>query len=347
MADYVTHQHSSTGRISKMGDRTLVWTRQMIEACVSLSAEDNNSTSEGDQPALFAPILPIPLEEQSYYLDELLEEDLLRHVSGLAIHDASLLPSLPEQFQDLPRLSLDDAIRTPHDVLYQISLGIDLFSPTFIGAATDGGIALDFSFPQPASLSGHVVERADNGFQDQTSNKTDMIQDQGQPPHNEINALGIDMWSPHHATDLNPLRPNCECYTCRRHHRAFVHHLLITSEMLGWVLLQIHNLHVIDLFFAGIRTSIANGEFDRDRHVFERVYQSDFPPQTGQGPRIRGYQFKSIGKGEPKANPLAYRSLDNDDDAGTPHQMAEDNRGNSLEEEVGIVDDMFGNSVQK
>ncbi len=41
--------------------------------------------------------------------------------------------------------------------------------------------------------------------------------------------------------------------------------------------------------------------------------------------RIRGYQFKSVGRGEPKANPLAYRALDDG-------SVTEDNRGNSLDE---------------
>ncbi len=304
MADYVTHQNSSTGRISKMGDRTLAWTRQMIEDYASLSSEDVEDTST--HPALFAPILPIPLEEQSYYLDELQEEDLLRHVSGLTIHDASVVPQLSEPFQDLPRLSLDEAIRTPHDLLYQISLGLDLFAPTFIGAATDGGIALDFSFPQPPPTqpSSFNAEQANNGPrpQSQPSSNTEQANDAHQEQTTPNNApLGIDMWLTHHATDLSPLRANCECYTCTRHHRAYVHHLLIASEMLGWVLLQVHNLHVMDLFFAAIRNSIENGEFDRDKHIFGRWYQSQFPPQTGQGPR---YVFSLI-----SPIPASYRTL--------------------------------------
>ena len=64
----------------------------------------------------------------------------------------------------------------------------------------------------------------------------------------ELEPLGLDLWSPTYATDLSPLREGCECYACGSHHRAYVRHLLDAKEMLGWVLLQIHNHHTLDVF---------------------------------------------------------------------------------------------------
>jgi queuine tRNA-ribosyltransferase len=81
------------------------------------------------------------------------------------------------------------------------------------------------------------------------------------------------------------LREGCSCYACTDHHRAFLKHLLAAKEMLGWVLLQIHNYHVLDAFFADIRASINAGTFEADVEKFSRCYDADFPAKTGQGPR--------------------------------------------------------------
>jgi hypothetical protein len=41
--------------------------------------------------------------------------------------------------------------------------------------------------------------------------------------------------------DKGPLLPGCGCFACRRHSRAYVHHMLNTHEMLADVLLEAHN----------------------------------------------------------------------------------------------------------
>ncbi|RHW72447.1 queuine tRNA-ribosyltransferase [Trypanosoma brucei equiperdum] len=44
------------------------------------------------------------------------------------------------------------------------------------------------------------------------------------------------------AVDINPLSQACVCSTCRRHTRAYVHHLLTVQEMNSCILLVVHNL---------------------------------------------------------------------------------------------------------
>ncbi|RKP17817.1 tRNA-guanine transglycosylase [Rozella allomycis CSF55] len=46
-----------------------------------------------------------------------------------------------------------------------------------------------------------------------------------------------------HVEDAKPLVNDCKCYACEHHIRAYINHLLKTREMLGFVLLQIHNIH--------------------------------------------------------------------------------------------------------
>jgi queuine tRNA-ribosyltransferase len=46
-----------------------------------------------------------------------------------------------------------------------------------------------------------------------------------------------------HAEDDAPLDAACTCTTCRLYSRAYLRHLAISGEMLGGVLLSIHNIH--------------------------------------------------------------------------------------------------------
>jgi queuine tRNA-ribosyltransferase subunit QTRTD1 len=164
---------------------------------------------------------------------------------------------------------------------------MDIFTIPFIGFATDAGIALTFQFPQPLPESRST----------------------GSTPV----PLGIDMWDTTHAISLLPLSKSCSCYTCTSHHRAYIQHLLSAKEMLGWTLLQIHNHHILSEFFTDIQDSIRKGSFDADVDVFARSYESELPEKSGQGPRARGYHFKSEGPGEAKKNRPAWGNLGGDE----------------------------------
>ncbi|RNF01573.1 putative queuine tRNA-ribosyltransferase [Trypanosoma rangeli] len=52
----------------------------------------------------------------------------------------------------------------------------------------------------------------------------------------------IDLNDDCFAEDIRPLSPDCNCYTCKRHMRAYIHHLLTVQEMNSKTLLVIHNL---------------------------------------------------------------------------------------------------------
>jgi len=250
MADLVLDQKASLKRVEKMGDRTATWTQEMMTGI----ADVDESNPEAHQPALFAPILPVEKELQSLYLDQL-QDEWESQVQGLVVYNPSSVSIVPESLSALPRASLDEP-SNPEEVLRSVSLGVDILTIPFIGAATDAGTALDFEFPC-------------------------RLVNQQEPPK----SLGMDMWSAQYATDLSPLRGGCPCYTCSKHHRAYVQHLLSAKEMLGWVLLQIHNHQVLDDFFAGIRSSIGKGTYEKDTERFERVYERHWPEKTGHGPR--------------------------------------------------------------
>ncbi|KAI9828375.1 MAG: hypothetical protein M1832_002803 [Thelocarpon impressellum] len=296
MADVVHGQAPGNRRILKMEERTASWTEQMADAIAAQAPSTKTAGMDAVLPmdidgcpplrrsAFFAPVIPVSREEQKYYLYRL-QEDMVGQLSGLAIYDSSSIAELHDGLLSLPRLGVG-APESPHRVLRDVSLGMDLFTLPFVGASTDAGIALDVTFPPPQ-----------NG---------DAVRDVSQT----MKPMAIDMWEQSHAADLSPLRKGCGCYACTKHHRAYVQHLMVAKEMLGWVLLQIHNLQVMDDFFTGVRASISGGTFEEGRSAFELAYEEKLPEKTGEGPRIRGYQFKTSGAGEAKKNAPAYRTLD-------------------------------------
>lgn len=246
MGDVVEHKPSPK-RVEKMGDRTQAWLKDLIE---SIQDADDGAPDT----ALFVPILPVEPEQQFFYL-QALEDDYSDSLSGVVLYDANSVSSIPKKLNYLPRMSIAD-LGSPHKVLNAAASGIDIFVIPFIGQATDAGIALDFSFPaKPRGKYDTLV------------------------------SLGLDMWSSAHASDTSPLRADCKCYTCLNHHRAYIQHLLSAKEMLGWILLQVHNHCTMDELFSGVRKCIREGSLEKELQNFSMVYEAELPARTGQGPR--------------------------------------------------------------
>jgi len=91
------------------------------------------------------------------------------------------------------------------------------------------------------------------------------------------------------------LDPACECPTCARYSRAYLHHLTKTKETLGWQLLGKHNLHFYHRLMREIRESILAGRFlELYREKRELLHEDDLDnPVFDQGrkpvkPRLLG-----------------------------------------------------------
>jgi queuine tRNA-ribosyltransferase len=57
-------------------------------------------------------------------------------------------------------------------------------------------------------------------------------------------------------TDLDPLDPDCGCYTCRHFTRAYLHHLQRVNEILGARLNTLHNLYYYHELMRELRAAI-------------------------------------------------------------------------------------------
>ena len=64
-----------------------------------------------------------------------------------------------------------------------------------------------------------------------------------------------------YARDFGPLDPACSCPVCRTYTRAYLRHLVSVKEMLGSVLLSVHNLHVLIDLARRAREAIEAGTY--------------------------------------------------------------------------------------
>ena len=62
-----------------------------------------------------------------------------------------------------------------------------------------------------------------------------------------------------HAEDEAPLDETCPCPACKGYSRAYLHHLTKAGEMLGGMLLTMHNLHYYQHLMAGLGEAIEAG----------------------------------------------------------------------------------------
>lgn len=69
--------------------------------------------------------------------------------------------------------------------------------------------------------------------------------------------------------DPQPIDLHCDCPTCKRHSRAYIHHLFKAKEMLAMRLCVLHNLYFYNNFMQRIRDELGSGTFDafKARHV--------------------------------------------------------------------------------
>lgn len=78
--------------------------------------------------------------------------------------------------------------------------------------------------------------------------------------------------------DFLPLVEGCGCYCCRNHQRAYLHHLLVTNELLAGVLLMIHNTAHYHSFFCALREALATDKLD----LLKRRILSEQAGQVGK-----------------------------------------------------------------
>ena len=87
------------------------------------------------------------------------------------------------------------------------------------------------------------------------------------PTRNGRNALAFTSQGPirlrnsAYINDKGPVDPTCQCYCCRTFTRSAIRHFFNTGEMLGPILLSLHNIVFYHNLMDKIRENIENGTF--------------------------------------------------------------------------------------
>jgi queuine tRNA-ribosyltransferase len=77
-----------------------------------------------------------------------------------------------------------------------------------------------------------------------------------------------------HINADGPVEPNCNCYCCRNFTRAAIRHFFNCSEMLGPILLSLHNITFYQRLMADIRQALESGRFEAWATEHSKKYAS-------------------------------------------------------------------------
>ncbi|KAL8567083.1 hypothetical protein ACOMHN_027510 [Nucella lapillus] len=135
----------------------------------------------------------------------------------------------------------------PDAVLRAVRAGIDIFDTSYTYAAAEKNQALvfDFNYNKPEELA------KQDGVSD--AKKVDQETDP--------RGFTIDLSEKRYHDDFGPVLEGCTCYTCKTYSRAYLHHLINTSELQRGVLLIIHNLQHYLGFFGAVRQALREEKF--------------------------------------------------------------------------------------
>ncbi|XP_021922136.1 queuine tRNA-ribosyltransferase accessory subunit 2 isoform X2 [Zootermopsis nevadensis] len=187
----------------------------------------------------------------------------------------------------------------PGTVLSMVELGIDAFDSSYPYTVTERGGALIFqncinnlNIPSSATDALNAAEpvtdielKPETSISAQSSSeppekkkistqeashaeedKYVVSKTQGHTTESQSSRLNkiyeLSLLDEKYAEDFTPLSRSCSCLTCQKHTRAYIHHLLQTHELLGPVLLTIHNLHHYMEFFKSIREAIKSNSLE-------------------------------------------------------------------------------------
>lgn len=68
--------------------------------------------------------------------------------------------------------------------------------------------------------------------------------------------------------DFAPIMEECDCYCCRNHTRAYLHHLFKVEEITGKILASIHNERFVVRTVEKIRETLISGEFSKYKEEY-------------------------------------------------------------------------------
>jgi len=85
----------------------------------------------------------------------------------------------------------------------------------------------------------------------------------------------LNMRNACHTDDHSPLDSQCTCPTCQNYTRGYIHHLFMSGEILGAILLTWHNIHFYENLMKQIRQALEENRFDTFYQSFLERYKDE------------------------------------------------------------------------
>lgn len=77
--------------------------------------------------------------------------------------------------------------------------------------------------------------------------------------------------------DFTALDPECDCYACKNYTKSYLRHLINVGEMLGGMMISLHNITYLNKLMADIREAIMQDSFIEFREEFYKKTGDTYP----------------------------------------------------------------------
>lgn len=88
------------------------------------------------------------------------------------------------------------------------------------------------------------------------------------PQYNEGKKEHLNLNNSRFKTDFTPIEPDCSCYTCRNHTKAYIHHLLKAKELLSASLITLHNVNFMNRLMNAIRKALKSDSLENEKKLW-------------------------------------------------------------------------------
>ena len=85
----------------------------------------------------------------------------------------------------------------------------------------------------------------------------------GNTKHDTKNKFKDQIMRSQYKLDQTQLDKDCQCPTCQKYDKAYIHHLFKTQELLGYRLMTLHNIYFMTHTTQLIRDGLKNGTFEK------------------------------------------------------------------------------------
>lgn len=278
-AEEVPMDVSASRRVQRAVGRAADWLKEILEAKaqepelnfdwhILASIQGGSDVKQRQKAAAASAAMPVA----GYCIGGLgYEEDLGARAKVLEAVCAALPPARP---RFLPLNS-----GNPIEVLQAVLMGVDVLEVPYFMEMARHGLALTFSYEMPAeatSASAESIAEALKGL---------LPVPEGESRVQAPRAVRqLQLRAPECREDFGPID---EGSPVRQYCRAYLYHLLEVHELLGYMLLAQHNLHVYSGFFAAIRKHIREGTLRQFAAWFLQTQTCEPPAAPPPGPTAK------------------------------------------------------------